>query len=330
MLGWSGKIAGRLVLLLLLVRCSGQELAKLASRFYDHLYHHSVDTLLSTQSLSEIAPEHSLVPTIHRAAELANEIYSGSIEGSIVVSADSKKRPECVVRLVDGDLWVVVRGTMTAMDLLRDMTWSLAARFSPAISVPAGVLFHADDITSRIQRILESDLKNTPVRRIFLTGHSLGGSISTVIYFNMLWKLKLKVPMKVFTFGAPYVTIIHEEGKGGIRRFSDAEENIFNIVYQLDIIPRLLGTTSMPSHLLISRFYTGNAMNSARKRYSAFGRYIVASKTGKIDWVHNVSEFMSVFPANEVDFLYSVVNDHSMKRIIPPLKRLLSRRKDYR
>ena len=325
MSGWDGRIAGRLLLLLLFVSCSGQELAKLASRFYEHLYHHSVETLLSTQSLSEIAPDHSLVPTIHRAAELANDIYSGAMEGSIVVSADSKKRPECVVRLVEGDLWVVVRGTMTAVDLLRDMTWSLAARFSSTISVPAGVLLHADDITSRIQRILESDLKNKPVRRIFLTGHSLGGSISTVIYFNLLWKLKLKLPMKVFTFGSPYVTILHEEAK---ERYSNAEENIFNIIYQLDIIPRLLGATSMPSHLLISRFYTGNAMNSARKRYSAFGRYIVATKTGKIDWVHNVSAFMSVFPANEVDFLYSVVNDHSMKRIIPPLKRLMSRRKD--
>ena len=313
---------------LLFIGCVCQELTRLVTRFYDHLYHHSVSSLLDSLSLTEISPDDELVPTIHQAAVLANDIYSGNIEDSIVISSDRRRRPECVIKLVDGDLWVVVRGTMTAVDLLRDMTWSLAAKFSTRLSVPAGVLLHADDISARIRRVLDSELRNKPVKRIFLTGHSLGGSIATVIYFNFLWKLQLKFPMKVFTFGSPYVTIVHEE-KTGVNH-TQAEVNVFNIIYQLDIIPRLLGATSLPNHLLISKFYAGNAMNTARRRYSAFGRYIVASKSGRIDWVRNVSDFMSVFPANEVDFLYSVMNDHSMKRIIPPLQRLLMRRSELR
>lgn len=231
-----------------------------------------------------------------------------------MIARDSANKPECVVKQVDGDLWIVVRGTMTAMDLVRDASWMVKSNFNEAIDLPAGVQLQANAMTALINRAISTTLKYRKYNRICITGHSLGGSICTAIYLNLKLKLKTSTNLRVYTFGTPY-SVAQKNGPN--TRNAALEDEVFNIVYQLDVIPRLVGATKRPDYLFLSKMY--NVNNDML--YSAFGKYYVLYKSGSLALVRNVSEFMSIFPDNELDFVYSLLNDHSMGKVVTAMAR---------
>lgn len=294
---------------------SAQYLSRIVGKVYDNLYHNSVSKLLAQQSLASL-DDPRILDNLRSAAVFSNGIYTNSIGEATVLSVDSNRRPECILKLVDTELWVVVRGTAGPMDLLRDMSWMFATRYDASFSVPAGVLAHANDLTEVLSKLLKTTYKNSKITRINLTGHSLGGSIATTIFFNLKLRLKLDIPCKVYTFGAPYC-VAWEPKTTASRDLNSLEPHVFNVIYQLDVIPRILAAKQLPKYLFLSTLYDNTFMRP--KNYAAFGFYFSTSKSGATEFVHSVDSFMSLFPSNELDFLYSIVNDHSMTRLLAAL-----------
>jgi hypothetical protein len=294
-------------------RLDGQIMSKLISKVYDGLYHHSVSNLLSKHHIHQISEETFV--DMYQAAELSHDIYGDTIYGGEVMTRDRNYKPECVMKLIKNELWIVVRGTQTPTDMFRDVTWAISSKLTDDITVPTSVLLQANEMTENIQNLLVSDQKYKKIEKIYITGHSLGGSIATAVYFNLIYKLKLTLPMKVFTFGAPFLVSCTTN-----KEVINLEKNVYNIIYQMDIIPRLMGADRMPDYLFLSKVYDIKFLNS--RKYSAFGQYISATRRGKIGFIDNIAKFMSEFPSNEIDFMYSIVNDHSMGTILTSLRKI--------
>ena len=323
-----------LLQLLFFHKGASQQLSKFMTKVFDSLYHSSVATLLN-QHISDSEPkvgDDTLLAEMCLASQLSNDIYSHSIQDGIVICSDSKKLPECVIKLIKDELWIVLRGTMSGTDLLRDMSWMVATPFSSSsgssssFSVPAGVILQANQMTELIMQVVQKEFKNHPIRRVRLTGHSLGGSIATVIYLNLALKRQFALPMRVYTFGAPNSIAHYDRNHTSSHALAQLEPNVLNIIYQLDVIPRLMAAPHYPDYLFLSQLYGSRGiMRQASAGYRPYGRYLSARKEGELYWVKNTTAFMGTFPPNEAHFVYSIVNDHSMSGVLRSLKRIYSK-----
>jgi Lipase (class 3) len=189
------------------------------------------------------------------------------------------------------------------------------------VSLPISVLLQANAITANIDKLFENEYKYTKFKRICITGHSLGGSIATAVFLNLKLKNKLSTEIKVYSFGSPYTVSC----KNSTASLTAVEKDVCNVIYQLDVIPRLLGATKMPNYLFLNTIYNNEMIRSRSTVYSPFGTYIVAHKTGRIAVIKDISEFMNAFPSSEVDFAYAILNDHSMTRMLAALERAMRR-----
>jgi hypothetical protein len=135
---------------------------------------------------------------------------------------------------------------------------------------------------------------------------------------NMLSKKRTEVPMSVFTFGSPFV--VAETRNGSVAALKSLGARVYNVVYQLDIVPRLLGGKTLPEHLIMGKV---QKFQNSRQQYSALGKYIGLSRHGRVRLIEDVEDSLAVFPRNEVDFAYALLNDHSMSPTVTALQREL-------
>ena len=114
---------------------------------------------------------------------------------------------------------------------------------SPYGPVHAGFMGAANDLLPQVTERLAGMSGDSP-KSLWLTGHSLGGSIALLTAITLYEKYNLDVA-GVYTFGQPAI---------GGRKFQKIfrekfKPNYFRIVYQLDSVPKLIVPVLMNAHV---------------------------------------------------------------------------------
>eukprot|EP00668_Euglena_longa_P024802 GGOE01030967.1.p1 GENE.GGOE01030967.1~~GGOE01030967.1.p1 ORF type:complete len:406 (+),score=102.37 GGOE01030967.1:87-1220(+) len=125
-------------------------------------------------------------------------VFDNRSQSRTFVAGDS---PLFVDRWADGTQWIAIRGTQTPSDLNEDMHSALVLHKLLGMRLHLGFLQRSVAALSSLRRILD------PTKPIRITGHSLGGSIATIVGL-FLQKHGYNV-VDVVTFGAPKVTNLH-------------------------------------------------------------------------------------------------------------------------
>jgi len=162
-----------------------------------------------------------------------------------------------------GDLYICIRGTKTAADIIADLKYSLVPyrprgkanspkagrrkRFKNKIiggeheqeMIHNGFSVYADIIIQHFCDSYSELLSNREEsRRLFICGHSLGGGIAQVIARKMVQEENWKGPIVVATFGSP---LIGNKAFCNWNGWRSAENlKIFNFVNQKDPVTNLL------------------------------------------------------------------------------------------
>eukprot|EP00591_Stephanopyxis_turris_P012703 CAMPEP_0195512736 /NCGR_PEP_ID=MMETSP0794_2-20130614/4598_1 /TAXON_ID=515487 /ORGANISM="Stephanopyxis turris, Strain CCMP 815" /LENGTH=373 /DNA_ID=CAMNT_0040640593 /DNA_START=63 /DNA_END=1181 /DNA_ORIENTATION=- len=168
---------------------------------------------------------------------------------------------------VDKYVAVVFRGTQGPRDILTDAS-AVKTTFGPLEQeddddedggldlddIPRGARVHrgfclsffSDDLHDQIINTVEEVLKENPDYRVTITGHSLGGALSTLCGAYTAKKFPDKL-VSVINFGSPKV---------GNRKFKEWVDSIPNLpiwryVYEEDIVPRgFIFDYHHPGHLI--------------------------------------------------------------------------------
>lgn len=138
-----------------------------------------------------------------------------------------KGNTECFVASTSNTILVCFRGTRGLADWIANMNVSeQATQFG---MVHSGFLNGFLDVQSTIESTI--DALQTSDQKLVLTGHSLGGALSTIA--ASLWRDRYEI-RSVYTFGQPAV---------GDREFSDGmqfiKERFFRVVNDDDIVARI-------------------------------------------------------------------------------------------
>jgi len=143
---------------------------------------------------------------------------------------------EGIVFATDDHICVAFKGTGNLYDLLTDMRFD---RFVIRdMMVHRGICMGVNEIASDLIKCINKMLEDNPQRKIFITGHSLGGGLATLFAAKYTMSPETAKPEAlegVYTFAAPRV---------GDRAFAVAynaklKEKTFRIVNYRDFIPTL-------------------------------------------------------------------------------------------
>jgi hypothetical protein len=153
------------------------------------------------------------------------------------------------------------RGTSTACDLIADIAFGSTAPkgWKKGLEVQATYYEmikayfsnHESDILSYVTEynkdkngtIIKGEGDGTLVKRIILTGHSLGGGLAQVahLFLDHLFLTKGISGVEIITvaFSAPMTTVLTERVEGTIDYLNKSvKPNMRNIVYNADVVPR--------------------------------------------------------------------------------------------
>lgn len=207
----------------------------------------------------------------------------------------------------EGTIWVVLRGTNTLEDIMKDLSWivetlPMAEDLLPGddFEFPLHVTAVAKIILPDILAYVTSQMdgpqsteksatsssggtrRRRVVRRVCFTGHSLGGALATALH--VLYNAKrseissdLFPPSEAFTVGSPL--LLHTTAPEVLNTAPSVvalRDHTHNIVFQLDPVPRLLGVHDFPTYVRESSVggYIDTLIRRVdRKNYRPFGRY---------------------------------------------------------
>lgn len=331
---------------------------------YSPIYTKKVNSILEPISKSSFqAIPLSLLEDMATAAELSSAVYRKITDGhALSIGADGK--PDCIAQYDEqsSTLWIISRGTKTTEDVLTDSSWFATTRKIGQLNIPVGVVRKCESIIPNLLEHLDVlAIRKNKVKRICFAGHSLGGAVAIALYLS--WNLNKtgsasgcdEVETAAITFGSPLVisrppdgfctssSSSSYRGQGSIG--CQLARNVHNVVYQLDIIPRLLGPHPLPTNILedslgdlVNSLFT---IKSIRGTYRSYGNFYTL-RDAKISWVEklakernknriegeilnriegdknnyligivdNPADFLSAFPDTARDLLYGLNRDH--------------------
>lgn len=278
-------------------------------------------------------------------------------EDEIRPKARRKKR----LIIKTGTLWVWVRGTHTIADVLTDLSWIHETAFiqdglGPGIpaEVPIGLPGRAQRLATKIYNYI-SEIEDTslvpspeefaagkdypadvlpPVKvtRVCYAGHSLGGAVATVLRLmhSTAQCPYATVPACVFTLGSPLVLAEPDAAVLGLSspRSAELKASIHNILFQLDVVPRLLGSHPLPDYIYSS--VIGDTVRELPHRdcYEPFGEYYLLRASAEPFLQHlpsreHVKVLLSIFPPHGMDFAFSLSHDHRSKEAKASIEKAL-------
>ena len=168
--------------------------------------------------------------------------------------------------------------------------------FRDKIFVHRGFRDYADEVLSDgLAERLKASLKNNPREIIYLTGHSLGGSVSTVAAIRLTDSGVNKTRLKVITFGAPAI------GSHGLARAYEGKIDLTRVEMSGDVIKkslRALGYVHFGAALKYKQSVTGSQMAHKMAVYldCALRDYLNAGGTLKHDAQEKISSQIYVAP----------------------------------
>ena len=200
----------------------------------------------------------------------------------------SKYRPAFYILDHDNNIFVVVRGTNSVQDIMTDITL-----FEEKVSFDTETCYiHSGFFKSArfiYMMIRDFILENYSNRNIYLVGHSLGGSTSTILQLFFAYQNMTKhLTVSTFAFApAPSLSKIP----------SLVRNRIMSFVYNKDPVPRLStdNTISKPLSFFVECF---NKYSGARFTYS-FANLIYSRDTGAqkpISMVKALQGFVYLIP----------------------------------
>ena len=344
-----------------------------ASDAYSIVYNSKADSILPSIDKSTFCGmSQELLSDMKQAAEFSAAIYHRNIFDSrgLSLGKDGKfDSMSCYVRDTE-TLWIVTRGTHTSEDVLHDSTWISRTKRVGDLDLPIGVVEKCESIIpSLYDHLNELHLKKIPVKRICFTGHSLGGAVAIGLYLHWnthpIFKDKFGYVTKseVYTLGAPLV--LNNPTTGGFERYETTDESttssmntrladsVHNIVFQLDIVPRLLGKHKLP--LYITENTLGNYMHLLmttgihRETYRPFGRFYTLREPDGISTLFNTRnmdqqvlscplgyvshpelDLLPLFPPTQADFAFGMLRDHNMDRYLEAINAAVELSKSFR
>jgi triacylglycerol lipase len=140
---------------------------------------------------------------------------------------DKYKNPVfCVIFKDDSEnAWIVLRGTYTFSEFVADIDYSQVSFKDDKMLVHRGFYKIYKNIRDELLKYL--NINKSKIKKIFITGHSLGAAISTILAVDMYLA---KYEHYVYCFGSPRV------GNPDFCNFVNKNCNIYNIVNQADVV----------------------------------------------------------------------------------------------
>jgi len=263
---------------------------------------------------------------ISNASRFCHTIYENNfVDHSFKISnIRGENIPDCVLIKKNDIIWIICRGTATKNDLLTDLSWLLygSSRIGN-FSIPLGVRIRVDSIWKKLSIFLDHYDCND-ASKICFTGHSLGGSIATALYFHFKHsKYNSKFQFSsVITFNSPLV-LLDDSLSDKCSNDSSIASNVHNIILRWDLIPRLLGNHSLPNIPKLKVFHESN-ISRLIKKYRVFGNYFLLyggrNSGAYISKIMNPSKTLAEFPPNKLAWGLSMMYDHSIKSVVDALE----------
>jgi hypothetical protein len=212
--------------------------------------------------------------------------------------------PDSVLVAFCGTRVKSIRNWITDAEFLRELLVEEAN--GDRCEVHAGFLKAYESIIATLTQRLQ-DIN--PLKPLFITGHSLGGSLA--VFAAMELKRQKFLIAQVYTFGQPRV------GNAAFARLCDwtLKGNYFRVVFQEDIVPRvphLPSVTDMYCHAGIEIFFPSNG-NS----------YVMNPSLLRLLW-SDAWGIYRAFMISKFAAMADPIKDHKMQNYINALGRITS------
>lgn len=313
---------------------------------YGDTYNKNVQKTLNFLPYMQSVPSeipYSLLEDFDIALEYSKGIYRGPNSGEFgTISPDSNlevlsvgidQKPDCIVFYApdlspasyrqqmgvstsgdvgetnideEGTIWVVLRGTNTLEDIMKDLSWIIETQdmremcapgddfqFPKQVAVKAATILadlftyvsseieKCSSVDSTMRTAGECRTRRRRIRRICFTGHSLGGALALALHVmynakRMEVSPELFPPSEAFTIGAPLLFHSSLEVMQSAPSVLQLRDSTHNIVFQLDPVPRLLGVHDFPVYVRASAVgpYIDRLTSQVdRTNYRPFGRF---------------------------------------------------------
>ena len=149
-----------------------------------------------------------------------------SLLKQILSVQDKYKNPIFCAIFMDeilNNAWIVLRGTYTFSEFVADIDYSQINLENTDMKVHRGFY----KIYKNVRNQIFKHLKKYNVNNVFITGHSLGAAIATLISIDMY---KYKYNAYVYGFGSPRV------GNMEFAQYINKYCNVYNIINQSDVV----------------------------------------------------------------------------------------------
>jgi len=148
------------------------------------------------------------------------------------------------------DIFVVFRGSSTPSAYLSDFN-AIPTPYPPNPDVTfLGRLFSSCDhcvhrgflsvyeeiMNEGLREMFDATLKRLPDAKIFLSGHSAGGAVATIMAYDLAlpWTPEQRLQINVYSFGSPRVFT-----KGMTNEYNTFVKNTYRFVYKEDPVPHV-------------------------------------------------------------------------------------------
>lgn len=175
------------------------------------------------------------------AAKLANAAYGydgglESIEDTTVKLAliDSEGQKRGFISENDDFIVIAIAGTKSTQDFITDAQFVKqdAVFCGQLLSIHSGFLQEFESIRVLLDNYF-SYRKKTDIRKVIVTGHSLGGAVATLIALHLV-ETRPSIVLNIYTFGSPRV------GSWELKHlYNKMCPNTLRVVHDKDIVPKV-------------------------------------------------------------------------------------------
>lgn len=164
---------------------------------YDDLVHYFK---YASTAYSIIMPGPIIIPLRPNGAKLVKKISDLLTDTRGYIARDDKRK----------EIVVVFRGSVSPMNFLTDFAGLLVAWNDSSVEAPAGTQIHMGfqhawgTVSATVMAAVKEEASKYPDYNIVVTGHSLGGALSSIASLVIQSSLPNRV-VRVYTYGAPRV-----------------------------------------------------------------------------------------------------------------------------
>lgn len=206
------------------IACDSNHCVDESIETYDHIPNQ--DNINYSKDISKFCAQ--LIVRLEYPEKYNSRIYPKLLKQIISVRDKHKNPIFCVIykEINNNNIWIIFRGTYTFSEFISDIDYSQTNYMGTKMKVHRGFY----KIFQNVKKQIKDELNKLEPDKIFITGHSLGGAIATLLAPEMINK---NCETYVYCFGTPKV------GDAAFADFINQNCNVFNIVNQSDVVPTI-------------------------------------------------------------------------------------------